>query len=94
MKNLLITLAGASVLLAPLPVLAGNSVSAQTCRAWFNRVDRNNDGSIGTTENARVYFDKITLGGSGKASDDQHIMQKAFFLRECAIGSFGKPSKP
>jgi Ca2+-binding EF-hand superfamily protein len=86
------TLFFASVLMmCTMPALAGENVSIGTCKSWFDVIDRNNDGTISRNEGAVTYLNKITLGESGKSSNE-FVMQKAFFLRECAIGSLGKPA--
>jgi hypothetical protein len=70
---------------------AANSYSAQQCNAWFNKVDRNKDGSIGSAENADSFLARITLGSETEGSSDSFIMSKTFFVAECKIGSLGKP---
>ena len=89
--KLVVVLFVSSIVLAPYEALAGIAVSSKACSNWFSKIDKNKDGSISNAENARVYFSKITLSGGGKASDDAHIMQRSFFMKECAIGSFGAP---
>ena len=69
-----------------------NTHTAQQCTAWFNKVDRNNDGSIGASENADGFLARITLGSETEGSSGSFIMSKSFFLAECKIGSLGKPA--
>jgi hypothetical protein len=82
----------ATVSLAFVPQAAhAKYVSGPQCAAWFKKLDRNGDGALGTNEGAGRYYDKITLGGTGRAGDSQFIMQRSFFLAECRVGSFGMP---
>jgi hypothetical protein len=80
-----------ALMISVAPALAGENVPLGTCKAWFGAIDRNNDGTISRNEGAVTYLNKITLGESGKGSNE-FVMQKAFFLRECTIGSLGKPA--
>lgn len=72
--------------------MAGNSYSAAQCNAWFKKIDRNKDGSIGPSENANQYLARITLGSESENRSDNFIMSRAFFIAECSIGSLGKPA--
>jgi hypothetical protein len=92
MKPFLVTAAAITVLFASPQVFAGNSYSTQQCKAWFNKVDRNKDGSIGSAENADGFLARITLASETEGRDGTYIMSKAFFVAECSIGSLGKPS--
>lgn len=91
LMKIALSIAIATLVAASLPAHAGNKVSAAECRAWFSRLDKNGDGSLGKTENATMYFNRITLATPTKGSGDDHIMKQAFFLAECAVGSFGRP---
>ena len=92
MKYMLVTaVSGAFLLIAP-QVLSKNTYSTQLCNSWFNKVDRNDDGSIGASENADGFLARITLGSDTEGSSDAFIMSKSFFLAECKIGSLGKPA--
>ena len=91
MKKFLIAMTVGATLVAPSFALAGNRVPLGQCQSWFNSADKNNDGSIGPTENASGYLRKVTFSGGGKASEEQTIMSKQFFMMECTIGSFGQP---
>lgn len=71
------------------PAFAGNSYSAQSCKAWFNKIDRNNDGSISNNEGSEKYLSRITLANPDPGSS--YIMSRSFFLTECANGSLGRP---
>ncbi len=71
------------------PAFAGNTYSAQSCKAWFNKIDRNNDGSISANEGSEKYLARITLADQDSGSS--YIMTRSFFLAECAIGSLGRP---
>jgi hypothetical protein len=73
------------------PAFAGNSYSTQQCNAWFNKVDRNNDGSLGASENANMFLAGITLASETDNNSESFIMSKRFFIAECMIGSLGKP---
>ena len=92
MKFLIITAAATAMLFPSLQALAGNSYSTQQCKAWFNKVDRNKDGSIGSAENADGFLARITLASETEGRSGTYIMSKAFFVAECSIGSLGKPS--
>jgi hypothetical protein len=65
---------------------AAKDVSASECNALFNRVDRNDDGVIGRSENVQFYLNRITLGESNKVDD--YIMQKSTFVWHCQRGMF------
>jgi hypothetical protein len=91
MKNLIISAAVASMLFAVGTASAANRPSAQQCSAWFNKMDRNKDGSLSNGENARRFTDKITLATTANGGDGDTTMGRKFFLAECAVGSFGMP---
>jgi hypothetical protein len=91
MKNLMISVAAASMLFAAGTASAANRPSAQQCSAWFNKMDRNNDGTLSSRENSRRFIDKITLATSANGGDGDSTMSRTFFLAECKVGSFGMP---
>lgn len=92
MKTFIVGLAISTLLFFAPHASAKNSYSAKQCTAWFNKVDRNNDGSIGTTENADGYLARVTLGSESESSSSgSFIMSRSFFVTECKIGSLGKP---
>jgi hypothetical protein len=91
MKTLSFMVIVSTLAVVPVEALAGVKYSSQQCNAWFAKIDRNKDGSIGPNENAASFYDRITLAGSGNDRDDSFIMGKAFFVAECKIGSLGKP---
>lgn len=70
---------------------AKNNYSAQACNSWFRSVDRNGDGSLGKNERADDFLGRVTLASETDGSDGTFIMSRAFFTRECMIGSLGKP---
>jgi hypothetical protein len=70
---------------------AKNNYSAQACNSWFRAVDRNGDGSLGKNERADEFLGRVTLGSETDGGDGTFIMSRAFFTRECMIGSLGKP---
>jgi hypothetical protein len=70
---------------------AKNNYSAQACNSWFRSVDRNGDGSLGKNERAEEFLGRVTLASESDGSDGTFIMSRAFFTRECMIGSLGKP---
>lgn len=70
---------------------AKNNYSAQSCSSWFRSLDRNGDGSLGRNERADEFLARVTLASETDRSDGSFIMSRAFFTRECAIGSLGKP---
>jgi hypothetical protein len=92
MKFLMISIGTTAMLFFAPHAISKNTYSAQQCNNWFNVVDRNNDGSIGASENADAFLARITLGSDTEGSSDSFIMSKAFFVAECKIGSLGKPS--
>jgi hypothetical protein len=67
--------------------LATNYSTGQ-CQAWFRSVDRNQDGSLSSKENASMFLSRITLAND---NDRDYIMTQSFFVAECKIGSLGKP---
>jgi hypothetical protein len=91
MKSLMISIAAASMLFAAGTASAANRPSAQQCSAWFNKMDRNHDGTLSNRENARRFIDKITLATTANGGDGDSTMGRAFFIKECSIGSFGMP---
>jgi hypothetical protein len=91
MNRLLISFAACAVLLSTSPSFAANRPSAQQCSAWFNKMDRNGDGTLSNGENARRFTDKITLATTDNGGDGDTTMGRAFFLAECKVGSFGMP---
>ena len=91
MKIFAICCVAAAVAMSSLPASAGIKVPASQCRAWFDRADKNNDGSIGVNEKSANYFRLITLSSSDSRSGGEQIMRREFFLAECAVGSFGSP---
>jgi hypothetical protein len=70
---------------------AKNNYSAQACNSWFRSVDRNGDGSLGKNERADEFLGRVTLASETDGADGSFIMSRAFFMRECMIGSLGKP---
>jgi hypothetical protein len=91
MKHLMITAATVALLVTTGVAFAANRPSAQQCSAWFNKMDRNHDGTLSNRENARRFIDKITLATSANGGDGDSTMSRAFFIKECSIGSFGMP---
>jgi hypothetical protein len=91
MKYWMIPITSALLLCASSQAFSKNTYSTQNCTAWFNKVDRNNDGSIGASENADGYLARVTLGNETESSSGAFIMSRAFFVAECKIGSLGKP---
>ena len=92
MKAITISFAAAGLLLASLAVTAANRPSVQQCRAWFDRIDSNNDGSVSNREGARRYLDKITLTSTATGGGGDSTISRKFFLAECGVGSFGMPN--
>jgi hypothetical protein len=91
MKTLMISVAAVAVLFTAVTASAANRPSAQQCTAWFNKMDRNHDGTLSNRENARRFIDKITLATSANGGDGDSTMSRAFFIAECKVGSFGMP---
>jgi hypothetical protein len=91
MKHLMISAAALSVVITTNAAFAANRPSAQQCSAWFNKMDRNRDGTLSTRENSRRFIDKITLATSANGGDGDSTMGREFFMAECKIGSFGMP---
>jgi hypothetical protein len=75
----------------PAAEAAKNNYSAQACNSWFRSVDRNGDGSLGKNERADEFLGRVTLASETDGADGSFIMSRAFFTRECMIGSLGKP---
>jgi hypothetical protein len=65
--------------------------SAQSCNSWFRAVDRNGDGSLGKSERADEFLGRVTLASETDGADGTFVMSRSFFVRECVIGSLGKP---
>jgi hypothetical protein len=91
MKFCMISVSAIALLFSAPHAFSKNTYSAQQCVAWFNAVDRNNDGSIGAAENADRFLARITLGSDTDQNSGAFIMSKAFFVAECKIGSLGRP---
>ncbi len=87
MKFLILAATATAILIEP--AFAGNTFSAQSCSVWFNKIDRNNDGSISSNEGSEKYLARITLADQDSGSS--YIMTRIFFMAECTIGSLGKP---
>jgi hypothetical protein len=73
------------------PVQAGKFYSDQLCQAWFKKLDRNRDGSIGGGEDPQGYVERATLSFETGRSRSQFIVSRTFFIRECGNGIMGKP---
>jgi hypothetical protein len=85
-----VVLAGLFVSALATPSLA-STYSQQQCKAWFTKIDRNGDGTIGANEGADKFLARITLASENDGSRGTFIMQRSFFIAECNIGSLGKP---
>jgi hypothetical protein len=90
-KSFITCAAISTVLIFSPQAFAGKTYSPQQCKAWFNKVDRNNDGSIGEAENSEGFLARITLASESDSKSGTFIMSQRFFVDECAIGSLGKP---
>lgn len=91
MTYLMIPITAALLVCASSQAFSKNTYTTQNCTAWFNKVDRNDDGNIGASENADGFLARITLGSDTDRNSGTFIMSKAFFVAECKIGSLGKP---
>jgi hypothetical protein len=91
MKSLMITTTTFALLVTTGAAFAANRPSAQQCSAWFKKMDRNGDGTLSNGENSRRFIDKITLATTSNGGDGDTTMGRAFFIKECSIGSFGMP---
>ncbi len=92
MKSFLIAFTIGTVVMSSSSSFAGNTYSTQQCKTWFNTLDRNKDGSLGSAENADGFLARITLGSETESGGGTYIMSKAFFVAECSIGSLGRPT--
>jgi hypothetical protein len=88
MKTIFATITACTLICASAASAAQLQIPAQKCKVWFANADRNKDGSLGPGENASTFYDRVTLANE---VDENYVMSRAFFLAECAIGSFGRP---
>jgi hypothetical protein len=88
-KISLLAITGVVAMLGVTPAFSAEMPTAMQCNDWFAKLDANNDGSLGQTEN--VFFIEREQATTKTVMDANEIISKERFLDACGKGTLGMP---